>query len=365
LHVDPVASLPWFARHRAANDLARTSYHDLASWRDAAGSALQASAQASPYDTAEWLERTVRLSRRADRPLVLSADDQAWLPLTRDGVGQARALASWYTLAFRPIFALPSFKRVRTMVALASAARREGLGRIVLSPVPEWDGSARLLADGFRRAGWIVRVEEATGNWVHRVSGDGWDEYFASRPGTLRSTIRRKSKRNDLSVTRHRTLDPALWADYVAVFAGSWKGEEGSLPFLRDWMGAAARQDRLRLGFAHHGNRPVAAQFWTIDGDTATIHKLAYREDARALSPGTVLGAAMFRAAIEEDRVALIDYGTGDDGYKREWMSERRPLMRVTLSDPRAPVGALLLARDAAARLVARRLSSAGADVTG
>lgn len=355
MHVNPIASLSWFARHRAANDLAHTSYHDLAGWRDAGGSALQSPSQASPYDTAEWLERTVRLSGRADRPLVLSAGNEAWLPLVREGLGQARALASWYTLAYRPIFASPSSRRVSTMVALASAARREGLGRIVLSPVPEWDGSARLLAEGFRRAGWIAGVEEATGNWVHRVSGGGWDAYLASRPGTLRSTIRRKSKRDDLVVTRHRTLDATLWADYVAVFADSWKGEEGSLPFLRDWMEAAANQGRLRLGFAHYGDRPVAAQFWTIDGDTATIHKLAYREDARALSPGTVLGAAMFRAAIEEDRVALIDYGTGDDGYKRDWMSERRRLMRVTLSDPRAPVGALLLARDAAARLVASR----------
>ena len=315
------------------------------------GSALQSP---SPYDTFEWLERTVRLSGQADRPLVLSAADNAWLPLTRDGFGQARSLVSWYTPAFRTIFALSCCHRVATTAALAWAARQEGLSRVVLSPVPEWDGSASLIAAGFRRAGWVARVEEATGNWVHRVSGD-WDEYLASRPGPLRSTIRRKSKRHDVTITRHQTIDAALWADYVSVFADSWKGEEGSLPFLRDWMHSAAEQGRLRLGFAHHAGRPVAAQFWTVDRDTATIHKLAYRDEAHALSPGTVLSAAMFRAAIEQDQVALIDYGTGDDNYKRDWMSERRRLMRVTLTYPHSPIGALFLGRDFAARLVARR----------
>src|SRR3989440_2029523 len=56
----------------------------------------------------------------------------------------------------------------------------------------------------------------------------------------------------------------------------------------------------------------------TVENGTAWIHKLAYDEAAKALSPGTILSMAMFRAAIDEDRVSRIDYGTGDDAYKRE-----------------------------------------------
>ena len=33
--------------------------------------------------------------------------------------------------------------------------------------------------------------------------------------------------------------------------------------------------------------------------------------------------------------VATIDYGTGDNDYKREWMDERIPLHQIDLFNPR------------------------------
>ncbi len=335
--------------------LATTRYHSLADWRASAGGRLSGEAQPSPYDRYDWFERTARLAGTIKRPLVLAAGEgksAAWLPLDVVAPGRARALASWYTLAYRPVFG-DGRGTDESLGALAPAARQAGLARIALEPVPEWDGSADRLATAFRAAGWRAAIEEKTGNWVHDMDGQDWPAYLASRPGRLRSTIRRKERRTELTTHLHHTIDDALWADYAAVFAASWKGEEGSLPFLRDLAGHAAGENALRLGFARLQGRAVATQLWTVDGDTAAIHKLAYREQARALSAGTVLSAAMFQTAIDTDRVARIDYGTGDDGYKRDWMSVRRRLMTVTLTDPRSGTGLWWLARDRLARLVA------------
>ena len=331
--------------------LAPTRYHALADWRAAAGAALDR--QASPYDRWEWFDRTARLTDQAPRPLILSTGE-AWLPLTRTARHSARALASWYTLAFRPVFA--GGPDSLGLLRLGAAARAAGLARVSLKPVPAWDGSADRLAEGLRAGGWRVSAREATGNWVHDVAGQSWADYLSARPGRLRSTIARKGKRGGLTTDIHTRVTDALWAEHQAVFADSWKEAEGSWPFLHAMAEAAG--DRLRLGFARLDGKPIATQLWTLDpspaGPVATIHKLAYVDAHRALSAGTVLSAAMFERAIDTDRVIRIDYGTGDDAYKRDWMSRRRVLMELTATDPRHLVGAAWLARDALARLVRR-----------
>ena len=322
--------------------LERASSHSLADWRAAAGPTL--AAQTGPFDRWEWFDRTARLTNQAPRPLVLSTGD-AWLPLTRSDRWSARALASWYTLAFRPVFA--GEPDTVALLRLGAAARAAGLARITLRPVPAWDGSADRLAEAFRAGGWRVAVREATGNWVHDTAGQSWAEYLAARPGRLRSTIARKSKRAGLTTEIHTVLTDALWAEHRAVFADSWKEGEGSWPFLRAMAGAS----EVRLGVARLDGVAVATQLWTIDpspaGPIAMIHKLAYVDTHRPLSAGTILSAAMFKRAIDTDQVVRLDYGTGDEGYKRDWMTRRRVLVELTATDPRHPVGAAWLARDA------------------
>ena len=50
----------------------------------------------------------------------------------------------------------------------------------------------------------------------------------------------------------------------------------------------------------------------------------------------------------------MIDYGTGDDAYKAEWMDRRRPLYRLDLYDPTSPRGLAGAARAGAKALVHR-----------
>ena len=61
-----------------------------------------------------------------------------------------------------------------------------------------------------------------------------------------------------------------------------------------------------------------------LDGDRAIIYKIAYDEQFKKLSVGTVLTMFLAQHLIEQDKVREIDYGSGDDPYKKTWMSERR-----------------------------------------
>ncbi len=81
----------------------------------------------------------------------------------------------------------------------------------------------------------------------------------------------------------------------------------------------------------------MAAQFWTVENGIAYIHKLAHRTGARSLSPGTTLSAALFAHVIDVDHVTLVDFGTGDDPYKRDWMEAVRTRWRLTCLRPGDP----------------------------
>ena len=92
----------------------------------------------------------------------------------------------------------------------------------------------------------------------------------------------------------------------------------------------------MRLGVAEIDGQAVAAQFWTVEGGQAFIHKLAHDEAARKHSPGTLLSAMMFAHVIDIDRVSLIDFGTGDDPYKRDWMESARTRYKLEYYRPEA-----------------------------
>jgi CelD/BcsL family acetyltransferase involved in cellulose biosynthesis len=85
-----------------------------------------------------------------------------------------------------------------------------------------------------------------------------------------------------------------------------------------------AARNKLLLGMLYFQERPVAAQLWILHADIASILKLAYDDTFREYSFGTILTYRLIMFAIDEMKVKSIDYLTGDDAYKKDWMSLRR-----------------------------------------
>ena len=319
-----------------------------------AGGALDRAAQPSLYDRLDWLRLTREHVLPAARLVAARArlgDDGAWLFLHDQGLGRACAFAGWYTLAVAPIFTPGMSEATRSRLLRALAHGLRALNRIDLAPLE--GAAAALLREAFQPAGWWAVEREETANWVASVEGCGFDEYWAERPSRLRNTVRRRLKTSDLTTRVLDHFDESAWADYEEVYASSWKPAEGSPAFLRALARIEGAAGTLRLGLAFRGDRPVAGQFWTVEGGIAVIHKLAYLETERACSPGTLLSHAMFRHVIERDRPRVIDYGNGDEGYKADWMTERRVLRRLSLFNTRK-LGGLAEAAGATASALAR-----------
>lgn len=304
--------------------------------------------RASLFDRISWFRLVEAHCPPPGRPLVARARDgdrSAWLFLAEHG-GRGAAWRCWYSLRFGLVGDAQGAEPI-------ARALRKRLHRLEIAPLEH----PETLASAFRAAGWAVFLGPATASWRIDTAGQDFEAYWAARPGKLRNTAQRKAKAAGLDIEIHREFYEEGWAAYESVYAASWKPEEGSPAFLRALAEQEGAAGTLRLGIARKDGVPLAAQLWLVEDGTAWIHKLAYREESRSLSPGTVLSMALFRAALDEDRVERIDYGTGDEPYKRDWMGERSTLWRLEAYDPRSPRGLAGALRAGLSALVRRARS--------
>ena len=320
---------------------------------DAAVMALLSPGPASsPFDRLEWWRLLVE---EADiLPLIAVAGigtARAILPLARSG-RRIDGLVNWYSFRLAPLVT-DGADAAQLLGALAADLAGQS-PHITLFPLPDEHGETTMLQTAFRQAGWAVFREQCDENHVLPVNGRSFADYLAARPGPLRTTLKRKAGK--VGVTIETRFNPESWAAYEAIYAQSWKPEEGSPAFLRRFAEAEGAAGRLRLGIARADGVPVAAQFWTVEGGTAFNHKLAHVETSKSLSPGTTLSAALFEHVIDVDRVSLVDFGTGTDGYKRDWMEAMRPRYRLEMLRPGWPGCWPRLARLTAKRLVSRQV---------
>lgn len=299
----------------------------------------------TPFDRIEWWQGLE--AECGIKPLIAVArdgDDMAILPL-QTAKGRFEALGNWYNFTARPIISAGAPAMTNALLSALATDLRRNSWRITLAPLPDEDPVVGILGDAFAKAGWSIRREQCDVNRFAELSSyDGYADFLAQRPGHLRTTLKRKSSKAICTVYRIFTED--IWMEYEAVYRASWKPPEGSYAFLRRFAQQEAAAGRLRLGIARHDGTAVAAQLWTVEQGTAFIHKLAHIEASKSLSAGTSLSAALFAHVIDIDHALSVDFGTGDDPYKREWMNGVRPRYRFDMLDTRNPRAWPHLVRD-------------------
>lgn len=300
--------------------------------------AAKAAGFASPFDRAEWFDLLEahgfagegRFDARGRCGSV-----SAWLPLRLEESGRFSGLTCWYSFSIRPLFGGPAYPGERGGALRDLFARlKSRAARVTLYPVPDIDNLPGDLAIALRSAGWWVKSAPAGDRHWLDLDGMTHDIWWESRPGALKNTVKRKAKKGVVDIALFTEFDADAWAAYEAIYAASWKPEEGNPALLRAFAEAESDRGTLRMGLARIAGAPVAAQFWTVEDGTAFIHKLAHVEDSLKASPGTLLSAALFRHVIEIDGVKRVDFGTGNDAYKRDWMNRHDRLWRIEAFNP-------------------------------
>lgn len=316
-------------------------FEDLDAVEQDCGDRLSRNAQPWLFDRLDWF-RLVQEYTLDGQPLIVRVRNgvsRCWLFLAVKG-RSAHALSNWYCLRFGPVIdGAPGCEP--PLDDMARGLRRAGVAHLYLAPV----GEDEALGSALSRRGWITRREQVNVSWRICTKGSSFDDYWAARPSKLRNTAGRRARRANLQIAIHDRFDEQAWDDYQSVYDASWKPAEGSPELMRRFAIQEGEAGTLRLGLAYLDGKPIAAQLWVVERGVATIHKLAYREDARHLSPGTILSMEMFRRALDVEKVEMIDFGIGDHAYKAEWMSHSVPLYALTAYDMFQPAGIVAIAK--------------------
>jgi len=272
------------------------------------------------------------------------------------------SLTNYYSSLFGPVVEPNMSDLQETLDALAEAIAHDKVRWDVvnLHPLALDEATFPGLVAAFRRAGLLVQTYFCFGNWYLEVNNQPFSEYLKTRPSRLSKTAKRQRRILEAG-TRFRfelftgtnELERGI-GDYNTVYSSSWKVPEPYPNFMSGLMRTCAEQGWLRLGIAYMDGLPAAAQIWMVVDSTASIYKMAYDERFAKESLGTVLSSLLMEHVIEVDKVKIVDYLSGDDAYKRDWMSHRRERWGIIAFNLRTPRGLLAAARHMGARAARR-----------
>ncbi len=179
-------------------------------------------------------------------------------------------------------------------------------------------------------------------NWFHPLQGQSFAGYMQARPSKVRNTIARKQRKlereydYEIKLHAHSDVQQAM-ADYHAVYNASWKATEQHENVLKGLINNFSEKGWVRLAILYIGDQPVAAQIWFVVHKKASIFKLAYDEEWKHYSPGSILTRFLMETVIDTDKVKEIDFLTGNDRYKQDWMGERRQRWRLVCVHEESP----------------------------
>lgn len=328
------------------------------------------------FDSIDWfscLAQSGFIERPGLRLFVFHVHDDpsSYLLCLREDAGRKRltSLSNYYTIKYPGVTGLCKAPgHVLNAIIDAISSERPAWSEIDLRYLSAGDPATDALRSAFERAGYRVELFHQYWNWFINVDGLSYTDYLACRPTRLRNTLRRKEIR---MAARHRVrfadfrgrdrLSAGLM-DYRRVYDRSWKQPEALPNFVPNLIRLCAELGILRLGMLYLDEVPVATQFWICSDGVSYIYKLAQDPKYNDLSVGSLLTAHMFEQAIDVDRVSEIDFGVGDEAYKRDWTDERRQLVGFQAINRRTLRGSLLSLRlsirDALRRVGLRRYMS-------
>lgn len=308
--------------------------------------------QSSFFNSRIWLESlsTYALTEQQSLLLACVVEDEsvlAILPLLNHTQGGLSALSNHYNTLYTLLITNHSEQdNVLRCLAdgLSDRLAQSAHQAIQLEPVDAEDGLLLqfwqvMESKGFQRYPYFRFY-----NWVHQVQEQSFDQYMADRPAKLRNTIirkRRKLEREhgyDIRLYKDADTDISLlnqaMSDYHSIIETSWKTSDLFAHFTPELVKKMSQRGWLRLAILYTHNQPIAAQIWFVLHKKANIYRLAYDPDWKKYSPGSILTEYLMHYVIDTDKVTEIDFLTGNERYKQDWMTIRRERLGVRLAKP-------------------------------
>ena len=301
-------------------------------WNELPESADALFAQAekrSPFFSRPWFESLAALD---DEPVLLACvlsgrKVLAILPLMGAAGNTGYALKHRYSSLYSLLLA--DHDQAQILACLIQGLGQLPLHALLLEPVAEDDRNLAVLQAALQTAGFSCERRFRFYNWFLRVQGQSFADYMAARPARLRNTIARKQRKLEREHGYEIRLFcnqqvPHQMADYYAVYNASWKANEQYGDLVDQMVARFSQRGWTRLAVLYINTQPVAAQLWFVCHGKASIFRLSYDQAWKQYSPGSILMAYLMAYVIDTDKVEEVDFLTGNDAYKQDWMSDRR-----------------------------------------
>jgi hypothetical protein len=242
------------------------------------------------------------------------------------------SMSNWYSGVYAPVV-LPGLDDPITAInelTRAIVQDAPAWDSIEISPMDPEDENYAAWTEALTRNGIRLQTYDYSGDWYDRLEGNNFDDYWRSLSSKKRNTLRRKEKAAQAAgnidfrmYTDETGLDRAL-ADYNVIYAASWKGAELFKDFIPELIRRSASHKSLRLGIIYVAGEPAASELCIVGGGVALMAKTAYVDKFANLSVGALATLEVLRRVLDNDQIHEIDFGNGDDAYKREWVRSRR-----------------------------------------
>lgn len=328
-------------------------YTDWVQLPESANALFEQAEKNSIFFSRPWFENLAAVGLDDDQSMLLAcvvAENKvmAILPLIkRADKNNGYALRHRYTPHYSLLISDEDQQQV--LACLAKGLKQLPVNALLLEPIVDEDNSMIALQQSLQTAGYQCERVFRFYNWILRLQGQSYEEYMAARPARLRNTISRKKRK----LEREHGYDirlftgeevPQAMSDYYAVFKTSWKVNEQYVDFLDGMVASFSRVNACgpgwsRLAVLYVAGQPAAAQLWFVHHGKASIFRLAYDEAWKKYSPGSILTSFLMEYVIDTDKVEEIDFLTGNEAYKPDWMSDRRECFALSCVKQAKPTG--------------------------
>ncbi|MGV6825875.1 MAG: GNAT family N-acetyltransferase [bacterium] len=324
-------------------------YADWESLPDSASALFDQGGKESVFFSRPWFENLTRTAAEDEQSMLLACVIEgstvlAILPLFQNGTRHWESLVHRYSSLYSVLLATEN--QAEILNSLARGLDTLPFDSLRVYPVAEHDSHLQGLQEAMEAHGFQCHPYFRFYNWIHRTQGESYQDYLDSRPARVRNTIARKKRKlareheYDIRLYTNHNVDRAI-ADYSAVYNDSWKAHEQYSDVIEGLARSMSEAGWLRLAVLYVDEQPAAAQFWLVAGAKASIFRLAYNEAWKQYSPGSILTDYLMEQVIDRDKVTEIDFLTGNESYKQDWMSERRKRWGVNIARSQPEKGKL------------------------
>jgi len=320
--------------------------------------------QMRPEGCWTWFEilAATTLSDREDVSILALVDGQgralAALPVVMIGGKVIRGLTSPFTT----LFSLPLGRDEDARQFGKLLAGRVGAS-LRLDALASGDSATDAFKQGLAAGGLVVLQFRHFANWFERIQD--FAAYWGARDSKLKATVKRKGapllregrlsfELIDLTERGQEGRDI-----YNAIYAKSWKPAEPHPRFIDVLLERLGPRGIARLAVARIDGAAAAAQIWLVQDGRATIFKLAHDPDFDRQSPGTLLTHWALQQLHDQSGVRDVDFGRGDDSYKRLWLSSSRDRVGLLAANPKSLNGLATILFDILPSKLAMRLRPA------